>query len=185
MLEVCSLAHSNIQWEIGSNSRKLQQVIRRSIIRLRADIFLSGCTRDRNQIWIRWNVDTNGFRTDFKMIMNRFFGSKARIQTSADINVCDLKRAIRVFAAIFHFKAIIVGALGYLISPIDVIPDAIPIAGLTDDLSVLIYVINKVWNNVGDDVKQKAHERLKTWFDEEELKAADDLFTNNPMDNPV
>ena len=51
-------------------------------------------------------------------------------------------------------KAIIVGALGYLISPIDVIPDAIPIAGLTDDLSVLIYVINKVWNNVGDDVKQ-------------------------------
>ena len=60
-------------------------------------------------------------------------------------------------------KAIIVGALGYLISPIDVIPDAIPIAGLTDDLSVLIYVINKVWNNVGDDVKQKAHEKLKTW----------------------
>ena len=53
-------------------------------------------------------------------------------------------------------KAIIVGALGYLISPIDVIPDAIPIAGLTDDLSVLIYVISKVWNNVGDDVKQKA-----------------------------
>lgn len=82
-------------------------------------------------------------------------------------------------------KAIIVGALGYLISPIDVIPDAIPIAGLTDDLSVLIYVINKVWNNVGDDVKQKAHEKLKTWFDEEELKAADDLFANNPMDNPV
>lgn len=82
-------------------------------------------------------------------------------------------------------KAVIVGALGYLISPIDVIPDAIPIAGLTDDLSVLIYVVNKVWNNVGDDVKQKAHEKLKTWFDEEELKAADDLFTNNPMDNPV
>ena len=82
-------------------------------------------------------------------------------------------------------KAIIVGALGYLISPIDVIPDAIPIAGLTDDLGVLIYAINKVWNNVGDDVKKKAHEKLKTWFDEDELKAADDLFTNNPIDNPV
>ena len=30
-------------------------------------------------------------------------------------------------------KAIIIGALGYMISPLDVIPDAIPIAGLTDE----------------------------------------------------
>lgn len=82
-------------------------------------------------------------------------------------------------------KATIIGALGYLISPIDVIPDAIPIAGLTDDLTVLIYVVNKIWGNVGDDVKEKAREKLKTWFDETELKAADDLFANNPMDNPV
>lgn len=82
-------------------------------------------------------------------------------------------------------KATIIGALGYLISPIDVIPDAIPIAGLTDDLAVLLYVINKIWTSVGEDVKTKAREKLKTWFDEDELKAADDLFTNNPIDNPV
>lgn len=82
-------------------------------------------------------------------------------------------------------KTIIIGALGYLISPLDVIPDAVPIAGLTDDLSVLIYVVNKVWNNVGEDIKAKAREKLSTWFDENELKAADELFSDNPMDNPV
>ena len=38
-------------------------------------------------------------------------------------------------------KAIIIGALGYLISPLDAVPDAIPIAGLSDDLGVLLYVI--------------------------------------------
>ncbi len=82
-------------------------------------------------------------------------------------------------------KTVIIGALGYLISPLDVIPDAVPIAGLTDDLTVLIYVVNKVWNNVGEDVKTKAREKLSTWFDENELKAADELFSDNPMDNPV
>lgn len=73
-------------------------------------------------------------------------------------------------------KALIVAALGYLISPLDVIPDAIPIAGLGDDLAVLIYVLNKVWGNVSEDVKGKAKERLSKWFDEDEIKEIDTLF---------
>lgn len=72
-------------------------------------------------------------------------------------------------------KAIIVGALGYLISPLDVIPDAIPIAGLSDDLGVLIYVLHKVWGEVSDDVKQKAKNKLSQWFDEDEVKEANDI----------
>ena len=49
-------------------------------------------------------------------------------------------------------KAIIIGALGYLISPLDVVPDAIPIAGLSDDLAVLIFVLHKIWNDVSEDI---------------------------------
>ena len=83
-------------------------------------------------------------------------------------------------------KAIIIGALGYLISPLDVIPDAIPIAGLGDDLAVLIYVLNKVWGNVNEDVKAKSREKLLQWFDEEEIGDVDsNLFKNNPDSNPV
>ncbi len=41
-------------------------------------------------------------------------------------------------------KAMIIGALGYLISPLDVLPDAIPIVGLSDDLTVLLFVVNKI-----------------------------------------
>lgn len=73
-------------------------------------------------------------------------------------------------------KAIIIGALGYLISPLDVIPDAIPIAGLGDDLAVLMYVINKVWADVSDEIKAKAREKLNSWFDEDELQEAESLF---------
>jgi len=82
-------------------------------------------------------------------------------------------------------KAVIIGALGYLISPLDVVPDAIPIAGLADDLTVLIYVIHKIWGDVSEEVKQKAHETLGKWFDEDEIAEADDIFKDDPTSAPV
>ena len=73
-------------------------------------------------------------------------------------------------------KALIIGALGYMISPLDVLPDAYPIVGLSDDMAVLIFVLHKVWNNVDPDIQQKAKERLNSWFDEDELQEASRLF---------
>ncbi len=73
-------------------------------------------------------------------------------------------------------KAIIVGALGYLISPLDVVPDAIPIAGLGDDLAVLVYVLKKVWVDIDPSVKERAKEKLNDWFDDDEIKEIDELF---------
>ncbi len=72
-------------------------------------------------------------------------------------------------------KTMILAALGYLISPLDVMPDAIPIAGLSDDLGVLLYVLRKVWTDIPEDVKDKAHNKLTKWFDEEEVKEADTI----------
>ncbi len=78
-------------------------------------------------------------------------------------------------------KAIIIGALGYLVSPLDVIPDAIPIAGLGDDLAVLIYVLNKVWGNVSEDIKTKAKDKLSKWFDEDEIAEINSLFDKEDL----
>lgn len=82
-------------------------------------------------------------------------------------------------------KAIIIGALGYLISPLDVVPDAIPIGGLADDLAVLIYVIHNVWGQVSEEVKAKAKAKLAQWFDDDEIKEADHLFLDEPTEHPV
>ena len=76
----------------------------------------------------------------------------------------------------FKDKAIIIGALGYLISPLDVVPDAIPIVGLGDDMAVLIYVLQKIWGDVEDDVKDRARARLAKWFDEDEISEIDNIF---------
>lgn len=75
-------------------------------------------------------------------------------------------------------KAIIIGALGYMISPLDVMPDAIPIVGLTDDLAVLVFVLKKVWGNIEPEIKDKAKNRLSKWFDEDEMEEINDLFAN-------
>jgi len=56
-----------------------------------------------------------------------------------------------------------------------------PIVGLSDDLAVLIYVLGEV----SEDVKQKAKDKLYTWFDEDELQGAENLFQDDPSDNPV
>ncbi len=82
-------------------------------------------------------------------------------------------------------KAMIIGALGYLISPLDVVPDAIPIAGLSDDLAVLIYVLKRVWVDVSDDVKKQAQSKMAQWFDQDEMISTDQLFSERPEDNPV
>lgn len=73
-------------------------------------------------------------------------------------------------------KAMIIGALGYLISPLDVVPDAIPIAGLADDLGVLVFVLKKVWTDVDPDIQVKARQRLSKWFDEDEIEEINDLM---------
>ncbi len=73
-------------------------------------------------------------------------------------------------------KAMIIGALGYLISPLDVVPDAIPIAGLADDLGVLIWVLKKVWTEIDPEIQSKAREKLTKWFDEDEIEEINDLF---------
>ena len=73
-------------------------------------------------------------------------------------------------------KAIIIGALGYMISPLDVIPDAIPIAGLTDDFAVLMYVLKKVWTDIDPTIVEQAKEKLSKWFDDEEIDEIKDMF---------
>lgn len=76
-------------------------------------------------------------------------------------------------------KTIIVGALGYLVTPIDVVPDAIPIVGLSDDLAVILYVLKTVWMDVDPDIKERAQQKLSQWFDEDEIKEIETLFDGN------
>lgn len=70
-------------------------------------------------------------------------------------------------------KMKIVGALGYFILPLDLLPDAIPVAGFTDDLAALLYALWSVWGSVTPEIKEKARQKVESIFgkvSEEELK---------------
>ena len=67
-------------------------------------------------------------------------------------------------------KGKILGAQGYFILPIDVIPDWIPVAGYTDDLAALTWAIYSVAKNVTPEVKQQAKAKLKELFGEYDEK---------------
>ncbi len=64
-------------------------------------------------------------------------------------------------------KSYILMAFVYLISPIDIIPDFIPVAGFVDDLLVSIIILNKIINTVDTQILYK----IKTYWAGE-----DDIF---------
>jgi len=70
-------------------------------------------------------------------------------------------------------KMIIVGALSYLIFPLDLIPDFIPVVGLVDDAGVIAAAVFKVISHIDDDIKSKAKLKMNTLlgvkFDDEEI----------------
>ena len=61
-------------------------------------------------------------------------------------------------------KAIICGALGYLILPLDVIPDLTPVLGFADDAAALAAAYQTVKASITPDIEQKVNAKLDEWF---------------------
>ncbi|THH41959.1 YkvA family protein [Neolewinella litorea] len=63
-------------------------------------------------------------------------------------------------------KRVVLGALGYLLMPLDAIPDLTPILGYTDDVSVLAAGLATVAAYVNEEVRDRAKDKLAEWFPE-------------------
>ena len=62
-------------------------------------------------------------------------------------------------------RVTIIGALGYFIFPIDLIPDFIPGVGYTDDLGFLLAALASVHGHIKDEHREAALEKFNTIFD--------------------
>ena len=57
-----------------------------------------------------------------------------------------------------------IGALTYLIVPVDLIPDFIPASGFSDDLVALTAVISLWQHHITPEIKFRAKSKLDKWF---------------------
>lgn len=75
-------------------------------------------------------------------------------------------------------KRVVLGTLGYFISPLDMLPDLTPLIGYTDDIGILSLGLVTIAAYVNDEVKGNARKHLNKWFgddlDEEDLKEVDE-----------
>jgi uncharacterized membrane protein YkvA (DUF1232 family) len=61
-------------------------------------------------------------------------------------------------------KAVIAGALGYFIFPLDAIPDFLPGVGMVDDIGVLPAAIGALELNIPENAKNRAEAKMREWF---------------------
>lgn len=58
-------------------------------------------------------------------------------------------------------KALLVGGLAYLVTPLDLVPDALPIIGQADDLTILLIVLDVFVTNAPEPVRREHLERAR------------------------
>ncbi len=73
-------------------------------------------------------------------------------------------------------KAIVIGALGYFILPVDLVPDFIPVVGYADDLAAIIAAIRTVYIHITPEMKANAERQLVKWFGDFDRSDIEDLF---------
>ena len=67
-------------------------------------------------------------------------------------------------------RAAMVAPLGYFISPVDLIPDLMPVVGYSDDAAVIAMAIGIAHLYINDEIRQKAQDKLVAFFGKSILK---------------
>lgn len=61
-------------------------------------------------------------------------------------------------------KLTMLAALTYLVMPLDLVPDLLPVAGFSDDLVALTTLLGACWRHRTPELQQRAQRRLDLWF---------------------
>jgi len=71
-------------------------------------------------------------------------------------------------------KAAIMAALGYLISPLDLVMDPIPVVGYSDDVVAIGLALTVAQMYITDDIKKQAKDRMREIFGDKMVAGLED-----------
>lgn len=101
---------------------------------------------------------------------SRFYSEQSfwqKLQALTGTGWCDLLKQVLTLYVLLKapstspvLKAVLLGALGYFIAPIDALPDFIPWIGYSDDLSLIGLVLNRVDTAITPAIKQEVQTLL-------------------------
>lgn len=112
------------------------------------------------------DININGYEQSYSD--DRFFSKVEKFAKKAGISVIYagllLYEVLKTNNVSTADKAIILGTLGYFISPLDFIPDLTPVLGFSDDLTAFGIALSKIKGHITPDIMDKVKVRLKKWF---------------------
>ena len=90
------------------------------------------------------DMSNNASESDIRRIDENINGMKKGKLVEVWDKVMELYRFIKDPNAPWAGKAIAIGALIYMISPVDAVPDFTPIIGLLDDVAIITAAVSKL-----------------------------------------
>jgi uncharacterized membrane protein YkvA (DUF1232 family) len=99
--------------------------------------------------------DEAAVRGQFWRKLGKFAAQIPFAEELLTIYYCALDRQTPTYVRLALF-----GALAYFVDPFDVIPDVLPIIGLTDDAAVIAAATKLVWDNIKPEHRDAAKEAL-------------------------
>jgi uncharacterized membrane protein YkvA (DUF1232 family) len=103
----------------------------------------------------RLKRDEANVLANFWRAFRRFAAQIPFAEDLLTVYYCALDRGTPTYVRVALFAA-----LAYFIDPFDVIPDVLPIIGLSDDAAVLAGAIKLVWDNIKPEHRDAARDAL-------------------------
>ena len=120
----------------------------------------------KDQIYQYFNSNIDKYKSSYSE--SKFFNKIIEVAKKAGAKVA--YSAFRIFYTLkignlsTTEKLLVIAALGYFITPIDLIPDFMSVVGLTDDLIVLAYVNSVINDAITPEIDLLAREQVKKYF---------------------